>query len=108
MELKFSRVKEGKNNVLQFHFEIITDTMRYDGDNKPYPIILYFHTYEDLSGFTPNYDITDPREFITLGQEILFNKDYIRNKIVEAKKQFKAYKNKRPTIGTRKFFSKEK
>ena len=49
--------------------------------------ILYFHTYDDLSGFRPNFDITQPRDFITLGVEILANMDYIRNKIVETKKK---------------------
>ena len=74
MELKFTYVEKSETTnrlIYLYHFEIITDDERH----------LYFHTYDDLSGFQPNFDITQPRDFITLGVEILANMEYIKEQI---------------------------
>lgn len=92
MKLKYSHTRK-VNNLITYHFKLITDAMVYDKDNIPYPRILYFYTFDNMSEFRPNHDITNPREFITLGMEILIQKDYIRNKIVEANKKLKEKEN---------------
>ena len=87
MEIKYIfKEKKGEDKPYSYHFEIVTDTLVYLIGEEPYKRILYFYTYSDLSGFKPNCDITDPRELITLGQEILFNMDYIKNKVMEESK----------------------
>lgn len=80
MKLQFSHTRQGKN-VLQFHFQLI------ENENTEDEKFYFFHTYEDLSGFPLNYDITNPKDYIKIGVEIIEKYDYIRNKVKEAYKE---------------------
>lgn len=76
MEIRYTHKTISEHNVEQYHFRIDISEDR----------TLFFKTYSDLSGFVPNFDITQPREFIILGSEILANRNYIIEKIKENKK----------------------
>lgn len=75
MNLEYSHRKVGeKVNTYWFKLEKDEETT------------LFFYTYSDFSGFKLNHDISNPRDFILIGAEILANMDYIRNKVNEQQK----------------------
>ena len=70
--------KEKPDNVrlsTKFHFIL---TQRMDSyDHK-----IYFHTFDDLSGFGMDMPVTsNPYDFVTLGIAIIAEKEFIREEV---------------------------
>ena len=92
-EIKYLyKSKKSPSSIIKYHFKI--SNRKKD---------LYFYTYKDLSGFKLQYSVSNPKDFIILGVEIITNMDYIKNKVQELRKVKKWKKQKKQKKKLKKF-----